>query len=80
MSLTSLVRLSSALGVTIDDLLRGGEDPSAYRVGRRRVRHAEVLVADSEQVEAWRNLGQSEAVLFWIVALPARAAQLPRWG
>jgi transcriptional regulator with XRE-family HTH domain len=142
LSLTSLVRLSSALGVTIDDLLRG-EDPSAYRVGRRpddpttglqhsiallggpdsdlridlvhlgpresgapsdsqsgtgivavasglvqieiagqtpAIRYGEVLVADSEQVEAWRNLGQSEAVLFWIVALPARAAQFRRWG
>ncbi len=142
LSLTSLVRLSAALGVTIDDLLRG-EDPSAYRVGRRpddpqrgvehsiallggpdsdlridlvhlgpresgapsdsqsgtgivavasglvqieiagqtpAIRHGEVLVADSEQVEAWRNLGQSEAVLFWIVALPARAAQFRRWG
>jgi transcriptional regulator with XRE-family HTH domain len=142
LSLATLVRLSSALGVTIDDLLRG-EDPGAYRVGRRpddpqhgfehsltllggpnsdlridlvhlgareagapadaqpgtgivavasglvqieiagqtpAIRHGEVLVADSEQVEAWRNLGQSEAVLFWIVALPARAAQFRRWG
>jgi XRE family transcriptional regulator, regulator of sulfur utilization len=142
LSLATLVRLSSALGLTIDDLLRG-EDPGAYRVGRRpddplrgleqsftllggdnsdlridfihlgpresgapsdsppgtgivavasgfvqieiagqtpAIRHGEVLVADSEQVEAWRNLGQAEAALFWIVALPARAAQFRRWG
>ena len=31
------------------------------------VRHGEVLVADSERIEGWRNLGQAEAVLFWIV-------------
>jgi transcriptional regulator with XRE-family HTH domain len=142
LSLASLVRLSSALGVTIDELLRG-EDPGAYRIGRRAdhpnggpehsaallggpdsdlridlvhlgpresgapadsqpgtgivavvsglvqidiagqtpaIRHGEVLVADSEQVAAWRNLGQAEAVLLWIVALPARAARLRRWG
>jgi transcriptional regulator with XRE-family HTH domain len=142
LSLASLVRLSSALGVTIDDLLRG-EDPGAYRVGRRpddplhgpahsiallggsdadlridlvhlgpresgapsdlqpgtgivavasglvqveiagqtpAIRHGEVVVADSELITAWRNLGQTEAVLFWIVALPARAAQFRRWG
>ena len=34
LSLATLVRLSAALGVTIDDLLRG-EDPGAYRIGRR---------------------------------------------
>ena len=34
------------------------------------IRHGEVLVADSEQIEGWRNLGQSEAVLFWIVVAP----------
>jgi len=142
LSLATLVRLSSSLGVTIDDLLRG-EDRGVYRIGRRTddpqrgfdrtltlldgsesdlrielvhlgareaagptdtragtgivavasglvqlqvagqtpaVRHGEVLVADSEQVEGWRNLGQTEAVLFWIVALPARAAQFRRWG
>jgi transcriptional regulator with XRE-family HTH domain len=136
LSLASLVRLSSALGVTIDDLLRG-EEPVPYRIGRRpddhsialldgpnsdlridlvhlgpresgsppdlrpgtgivavasglvqieiegqtpAIRHGEVLVADSEKVAAWRNLGQTEAVLFWIVAQPARAAQFRRWG
>ncbi len=129
LSLTTLVRLSGALGVTIDDLLRG-EDPGSYRIGRRvddpqrgfertvtllagagadlrvdlvhlgpreagapagrragtgivaaasglvqirvagqtpAIRHGEVLVADSRRVEGWRNLGQAEAVFFWIV-------------
>ena len=31
------------------------------------VRHGEVLVADSERITGWRNLGQAEAELFWIV-------------
>jgi transcriptional regulator with XRE-family HTH domain len=129
LSLSTLVRLSSALGCTVDDLLRG-EDPEVYRIGRRvedpqgepeptinllgdaqsdlradlihlrpreagspspgrhgravvavasglvqitvsgqtpAVRHGEVLVADSERVDGWRNLGQGEATLFWIV-------------
>jgi transcriptional regulator with XRE-family HTH domain len=128
LSLATLVRLSGALGVTIDDLVRG-EQPGGYRIGRRTddpqrglvetitlldgeaaphvdlvhldaresgepaarppgtamiavasglvqiriagqtpaLRHGEVLVADSEQIEGWRNLGQSEAVVFWIV-------------
>ena len=118
LSLATLVRLSAALGVTIDDLLRGKE-PGAYRIGRRTddpqaglehtvsllrgddlridlvhlgpresgapagrdarapasspwragscrsrsparrpaVRHGEVLVADSETIAGWRNLG-----------------------
>ena len=129
LSLATLVRLSGALGVTIDDLVRG-EDRGAYRIGRRTddpergldhtltllggadsdlridlvhldaretrslegtggrtgivavasglvqvrvagqtpaIRHGEVLVAGSERIEGVRNLGQSEAVLFWIV-------------
>ena len=127
LSLATLVRLSGALGVTIDDLLRG-EDPGVYRIGRRSddpedglehtvpllggpdlaidlvhlgpresgapsaaragtgivavasglvqvqldghtpaVRHGEVLVTDSERITGWRNLGQTEAELFWIV-------------
>jgi transcriptional regulator with XRE-family HTH domain len=129
LSLATLVRLSGALGVTIDDLVRG-EDRGAYRIGRRTddpeggldhtltllgasdsdlridlvhldaretrslegtagrtgivavasglvqvkvgsqtpaVRHGEVLVASSERVDGVRNLGQAEAVLFWIV-------------
>jgi transcriptional regulator with XRE-family HTH domain len=130
LSLATLVRLSAALGVTIDDLLRG-KDPGTYRIGRRTddprdglehtvallggadtdlwidlvhlgpreagaptmarkgtgivavasglvqvqvagqtpaVRHGEVLVADCEFIAGWRNLGQSEAELFWIVS------------
>jgi hypothetical protein len=31
------------------------------------LRHGEVLVAGSEQIDGWRNVGQAEAVLFWIV-------------
>ena len=126
LSLATLVRLSAALGVTIDDLVRG-EDRCAYRIGRRTddpqvgldramtllgdsnlridlvhldpretrtlddgragtgivavasglvqvkvagqtpaLRHGEVLVADSSEIVSLRNLGQSEAVLFWI--------------
>jgi hypothetical protein len=41
------------------------------------VRYGEVLVTDSERVERWRNLGQAEAVLFWIV-VPARNRADPR--
>lgn len=142
LSLATLVRLSSALGVTIDDLLRG-EQPDVYRIGRRTedpqrgfertitllggpdsdlridlvhldareaaapmdkqngtgivavasglvcvqvagltpaVRHGEVLVADSERVEGWRNLGQTEAVLFWIVVSPPGGVQRRWWA
>jgi transcriptional regulator with XRE-family HTH domain len=128
LSLATLVRLSAALGVTIDDLLRGKE-PGVYRIGRRTddpqtgfehtvsllrgddlwidlvhlgpresgapapappgagvvavasglvqvqvagqspaVRHGEVLIAESEDVAGWRNLGAAEAELFWIVS------------
>jgi transcriptional regulator with XRE-family HTH domain len=129
LSLATLVRLSSALGCTLDDLLRG-EDPELYRIGRRvedpsagaeptinllgdaasdlrvdlvhvrpresgapapgrkgraiiavasglvqvqiagqtpAIRHGEVLLAASDRVDGWRNLGQTEATLFWIV-------------
>lgn len=132
LSLATLARLSSALGLTIDDLLHG-DDPELYRIGRRAddlqhgsehamtllgdaaselridlvrldvreaggpreqqsgrgivavanglvqvqigggtpaIRAGEVLVADSERVEGWRNIGQAEAVLFWIVVSP----------
>jgi transcriptional regulator with XRE-family HTH domain len=132
LSLATLARLSSALGLTIDDLLHG-EDPEIYRIGRRSddpqggseptitllgdatsklridlvhlkareasgpadqptgigivavaaglfqvqiaggtpaVRSGEVLVADSDRVEGWRNIGQTDAVLFWIVVSP----------
>ena len=137
LSLATLVRLSTALGVTVDDLLRG-EEPGVYRIGRRTadpqrgldptltllghtdsdlridlvhlggreaggpaasdpgtgivavagglvqvnvagqtpaVRHGEVLVAESELVEEWRNLGQGEAVLFWIVFADTKRAR-----
>ncbi|HTU87790.1 MAG TPA: helix-turn-helix domain-containing protein [Solirubrobacteraceae bacterium] len=30
------------------------------------VRRGEVLIADSEQVEQWRNVGHGDALLFWI--------------
>lgn len=134
LSLTTLARLSAALGLTIDDLLRG-EDPEVYRIGRRpddpqrgvehaltllgdaasglrvdlvhldaresgapveqqkgtgiitvasglvqvqiagrtpALRSGEVLVADSDKVEGWRNIGQTEAMLFWIVVSQPR--------
>jgi transcriptional regulator with XRE-family HTH domain len=139
LSLTTLARLSSALGITIDDLLHG-EDPELYRIGRRTddphhafeqaitllgdtaselrvdlvhldareagapmdhqkgraivaianglvqvqiagqtpaVRSGEVLTADSDKVAGWRNIGQTEAVLFWIVVSPRRGAGPP---
>jgi transcriptional regulator with XRE-family HTH domain len=129
LSLGTLAQLSSALGITIDDLLHGDE-PDLYRIGRRTdhpqhshepslrllgdaasgirinlvqlgpreshretspdegagivavssglvqvliggqtpaVRAGEVLVAAAERVDGWRNMGQTEAVLFWIV-------------
>ncbi|HET8950636.1 MAG TPA: helix-turn-helix transcriptional regulator [Solirubrobacteraceae bacterium] len=31
------------------------------------IRHGEVLIADSDRISAWRNLGQIDAVAFWIV-------------
>jgi len=127
--LGTLAQLSSALGITIDDLLHGDE-PDMYRIGRRTdhpqhshepslrllgdaasgirvdlvqlgpreshrevtpgegagivavssglvqvliggqtpaVRAGEVLVTGAERVDGWRNMGQTEAVLFWIV-------------
>jgi hypothetical protein len=30
------------------------------------IRHGEVLVAESQRVDGWHNLGQTEAVFFWI--------------
>jgi transcriptional regulator with XRE-family HTH domain len=138
LSLATLVRLSAALGVTIDNLLQG-EDPG-YRIGRRpedprrgiertitllgktdanlridlvhlaprqsgepaaarpgtgilavaaglmqvkvagqkpALRHGEVLVADSERIEGWRNLGQTEATAFWIVLAEPGHARSP---
>ena len=135
LSLSTLVRLSTALEITLDDLLRG-EAPLIYRIGRRpedpqhraepattllgspdseleidlvqlaprdagapmhrrpgtgivavasgmvqvqvagqtpAVRRGEVLVADSERVEQWRNVGHGDALLFWIALAPAAA-------
>jgi transcriptional regulator with XRE-family HTH domain len=128
LSLATLVRMTEALGVTIDDLLHGDEPD--YRIGRRAddprhgidhtqtllreadsslridlvhleprhgggpaaghagtgilavvaglvqvevagqtpaLRRGEVLVAESARIERWRNLGQVDAVAFWIV-------------
>lgn len=139
LSLSTLVRLSAALEITLDDLLRGeagGGEFSLYRIGRRpedpqhraehaatllgspdselqidlvqlaprqtgapvdkrpgtgivavaggmvqvqvagqtpAVRRGEVLVADGERVEQWRNVGHGEALLFWISVAPAVA-------
>ena len=39
------------------------------------VRHGEVLVADSERIEGVRNLGQAEAVLFWIALAASKAGR-----
>ena len=41
------------------------------------VRSGEVLVADNDRVEGWRNIGEGEAVLFWIVVAPARSVRAP---
>ena len=132
LSLSTLVRLSATLELTVDDLLHG-EDPPAYRIGRRTgdprrgperatpllrglagpvhvdlvhlaareagapmerregegivavsrglvqvnvgeqtpaIRDGEVLIADSSRIDGWRNLGDREAALFWIVIAP----------
>jgi transcriptional regulator with XRE-family HTH domain len=50
----------------------GGQTPA--------VRRGEVLVADSERVERWRNVGQGEAQLFWIVLGQAGVARPHRTG
>ncbi len=50
----------------------GGQTPA--------VRRGEVLVADSERVEGWRNMGQGEALLFWIVLGHAGARAPHRLG
>jgi transcriptional regulator with XRE-family HTH domain len=138
LSLATLVRLSSSLGLTVDDLLHG-EDPEVYRIGRRSddaqggservvtlfgdpsselrvdlvhlgpreagrpahqqtgrgivlvaiglvqvhiasqtpaIRSGEVLVAASDRVEAWRNIGQTEALFFWVVVATAGGSRL----
>lgn len=138
LSLATLLRLATALGVTIDELLRGG-DPDAYRIGRRAsdpqsdpprtlrlleggtpdvridlvhlgahetglppahgpglgiiavasglvqveiagrtpaLRHGEVLLSESDRPRRWRNLGQTTAMLFWIV-IPEQPPRAP---
>lgn len=35
------------------------------------IRHGEVLVADSHRIDGWHNLGQTEAVFFWIMTSAA---------
>ena len=132
LSLSTLVRLSSELELTLDDLLHGA-DPSTYRIGRRvgdprrgperaitllggvksdvridlvhlgareagapiercdgegivavarglvqvqvgdqtpAIRDGEVLLADCARVNGWRNVGDRDAVLFWIAIAP----------
>ena len=34
------------------------------------IRDGEVLIADSSRIDGWRNLGDREAALFWIVIAP----------
>lgn len=129
LSLETLLRVSEALGVTLDELVRGGQGTAAYRIGRRDevpgvehfgnhsllangdgprvelvriaprgrgapegepagaaliavaaglvqvvlesgtpvLRGGEVLQADARTISGWRNLGDREATLFWIV-------------
>jgi hypothetical protein len=35
--------------------------------GRLVLRRGEVLLVDATTIEGWRNLGPSEATLFWIL-------------
>ncbi len=142
LSLATLVRLSTALGITVDDMLHG-ENREVYHIGRRvedpqrgfqnatmllgspnsdlrvdlvqlapretgapaykhrgsgivavasglvqvkvagqtpAVRRGEVLLADSERVEQWRNLGNADALLFWIVIFPAGSTRPDVWS
>jgi len=132
LSLSTLVRLSAKLGISVDDLLHG-QDPPTYRIGRGVgdprggpeaaitllggmttdlridlvrlgpreagapierhdgggivavsrglvqvhvgdqapvLRDGQVLHADCAQIDGWRNVGDREAVLFWIVVAP----------
>jgi transcriptional regulator with XRE-family HTH domain len=129
LSLETLLRISAALGISLDDLVHGTQGTAAYRIGRRDdvpgverfgrqplleagdapgvelirlgprargtpegsptgsalvavatglvqvvlesgtpvLRGGEVLEADAGTVAGWRNLGEREASLFWIV-------------
>src|SRR5262249_44787355 len=55
-----------AVGAGLVAVEVGGLTP-ALRVG-------EVLVAPAGRIEAWRNIGQTEAMLFWMVQPP-----IPEW-
>ncbi len=48
--------------------------------GTPAIRSGEVLVADSERIDGWRNIGGGEAALFWIVVAPEGAGRSPRFG
>jgi transcriptional regulator with XRE-family HTH domain len=56
-----------AVGAGLVQVEVGGQTPA--------VRAGEVLVAPSSRIEAWRNIGQTEAMLFWMVQPP-----IPGWS
>ena len=39
---------------------------------RAALRAGEALVAEASSITAWRNVGESEAMLFWILRDPLR--------
>ncbi|MDX6571093.1 MAG: hypothetical protein QOC86_249, partial [Gaiellales bacterium] len=47
-------------------------------LGERRaaLRAGEALVAEASSITAWRNVGESEAMLFWILRDPRRAESI----
>ncbi len=51
-----------AVGAGLVSVEIGGQTPA--------VRAGEVLVAPASRIEAWRNIGQTEAMLFWMVQPP----------
>jgi transcriptional regulator with XRE-family HTH domain len=51
-----------AVGAGLVHVEVGGQTPA--------VRAGEVLVAPASRIEAWRNIGQTEAMLFWMVQPP----------
>jgi transcriptional regulator with XRE-family HTH domain len=55
-----------AVGAGLVQVEIGGQTPA--------VRAGEVLVAPTSRIEAWRNIGQTEALLFWMVQPP-----IPGW-
>jgi transcriptional regulator with XRE-family HTH domain len=46
--------------------------------GTPALRAGEVLVADSDRIEGWRNIGHGEAVLFWIAVSGGGGPRSPR--